>query len=418
MKVLYIGNGLTQYYNLVLSKLNNISEVDLVVVAPSQVSDSIGAGVYQTKDGINFKVIELAETRKLGFYNTFKGLPSILINERPDVVIVVETYLRAFMFDVSLVLAMKWIRAGLILKSIPFRYLLYQDAINCIKESDKDFASIPSLVNKILRKLRLIWLIRRGILFLDRLVLNRPNAHVNYVEAYKYWESYGVSNNKIFITRNSPDTDMLFLAKKKVEAEPTILPYNRYRLLHVGRLVEWKRVDMLLRSFAHIKKHFPDSELLIIGSGPEEEKLKAISNELKIGSSVLFLGAIYDQQQLAKYYLASSLYILAGMGGLSINEAMCFGLPILCSVCDGTEKYLVQDGVNGRFFCEGAEKDLVEKITWFFEHPEEMERMGACSEEIIRKDVNIHTVIHGYMDALKFAARHKLHEASIDKGRR
>jgi glycosyltransferase involved in cell wall biosynthesis len=406
MKVLYIGNGLTHYYNLVLSKLNSEPGVELVVVAPSRSSACIGHGVYQTRDGINFKVIELSETRRFHLYTTFIGLSRVLLQERPDVVIVIESYVRAFLFDAPVVASMKLIRAGLILKSIPFRHSTYQEAfINA--ESATGFASLPSFVNSILQKLCLLQLAKRLMLSVNQRALCLPDAHVNYVEAYEYWKSYGIPKEKIFITRNSPDTDRLFATRKEIEAEPRILPHNPYRLLHVGRLVEWKRVDMLLRAIFRIRERFPDLELLIIGNGPKEESLKKLADELQLGASVRFLGGIYDQRLLGQYYQASSLYVLAGMGGLSINEAMSFSLPILCSVCDGTEKVLVREGINGRYFLDGDEDDLVDKITWFFDRSEELKNMGLCSEVIIRRDVNIRTVINGYVDALRYVVQRK-----------
>ena len=405
MKVLYIGNGLTHYYNLVLSRLNSEPDVDLVVVVPNQRGANIGAGVYQTRDGINFKVVELKEVHKFRTYTTFKGLANVLRDERPDVVIVIETYLRAFVLDIAVAAAMKSIQAGLILKSIPFRYELYQDALRKIDEEPSDFASLPSLINSLIQKLGLYPWVKRRVLSMRRRLLNLPDAHVNYVEAIEYFSGYGVAREKIFVTRNSPDTELLFRARHEIETGPSVLPNNPYRLLHVGRLVQWKRVDMLLRAFALVKEQFPGAELLIIGTGPEEATLKDLANEFRISSSVSFLGGIYEPKILGQYYLASSLYVLAGMGGLSINEAMCFGLPILCSVCDGTEKVLVREGVNGRYFREDDHDDLVDKITWFFQNPEESMRMGFHSEEIIHKDVNIKTVVRGYIDALNFVSR-------------
>lgn len=407
MKVLFIGNGLTHYYNLVLSRLNSESGVELVVIAPAEAGVTIGDGVYQTRDGINFKVIELGEVRKFRFYTSFIGLARVLRQESPDVVILMEDYLHAFLLDVPVVMAMRSIRAGLILKTIPFRYSTYQESIRDVAGSTVGFASLPVILNSLFLKVGLIRLVKRCMLSIRKRALNLPDAHVNYVEAYGFWESYGVPREKIFITRNSPDTDMLFATRGKIEGAPRILPYNPHRLLHVGRLVEWKRVDMLLRAFARLKEHFPDSELLIIGSGPEEEKLKTMVSELQLAASVSFLGGVYDQQLLGQYLLSSTLYVLAGMGGLSINDAMCFGLPILCSVGDGTEKVLVREGVNGRYFRDGDEDDLFEKIAWFFDHPEQSREMGRKSEEIIRSEVNIHTVINGYMDALHYACKQK-----------
>jgi len=402
VRVLFVFNGLTHYYNLVLSRLNREPGVELAVVAPATKGSHIGEGVYQTRDGIDFPVVELEETRKLGLFSTFKGLAGVLRRERPDVVIVTGCYLRAFLFDGSLRRTMKKLHCKLILKSIPFRLLPYPDARRAIGKNAAGFSRLPSCVNRLLLQTGVARLIRHSLLTITRRAFCLPDAHVNYVEAHEIWASYGVDREKIFVTRNSPDTDLLFRARESLATVPPILPHNSYRLLHVGRLVAWKRVDMLVRAFARSRQRFPKAELLIIGTGPEEAALKKLVQELHLDAAVTFLGGVYDPRLLGQYYLASSLYVLAGMGGLSINEAMCFGRPILCSVCDGTEKVLVREGVNGRYFRDSNEDDLLEKIIWFFDHPEQSLEMGRRSVDIIRNEVNIHTVIKGYMEALHY----------------
>ncbi len=159
---------------------------------------------------------------------------------------------------------------------------------------------------------------------------------------------------------------------------------------------------MLIRSFLIVRQQFLDSELLIIGSGPEEGRLKKIANDLNLGHSVKFLGGVYGKTKLAQYLSESSLYVLPGMGGISINDAMCFGLPILCSVGDGTEVFLVREGVNEKYFKESDGHDLAKKIIWFFEHPNQSKAMKKKSIEIIKKEINIHTVIQSYKDTFKY----------------
>ncbi len=407
MKIVFLSNGLTHYYNFVLSKLNSQPEVELVVVVPVKVSAYIGEGVKQTRDGINFNVIELEEVTKL-LYSGFKGLAQALLDERPDIVIVSEAHLRAFLFDLPVIMAMKSIQAGLILKWIPFRLPMYPEALQKLKVESSNFNSLPATINSLLRRTGLARLARRLLLYINKRAYNLPDAHVNYVEAYDVLASYGIDREQIFITRNSPDTDILFKVKESLTGEPPILSPNPYRLLHVGRLVEWKRVDMLLHAFARVRERFPMAELLVIGTGPQETTLKKLAEELNTGASVIFTGGVYDPQQLGQYFMASSLYVLAGMGGLSINDAMCFGLPVLCSVGDGTEKVLVREGINGRYFQDGDEDDLCDKIIWFFEHEEQLPKMGDKSEEIIRNDVNIHTVINGYMGAFHYVHQKRL----------
>jgi glycosyltransferase involved in cell wall biosynthesis len=173
----------------------------------------------------------------------------------------------------------------------------------------------------------------------------------------------------------------------------------------VGRLVGWKRVDMLIRAVARLRAEFPDIELIVAGYGPEEEGLKILADEEGVRDRVRFLGGVYDPSHLGRYFLASSVYVLAGMGGLSINDAMCFGLPVICSVCDGTEKMLVREGYSGRYFKEGDQDDLTDKIAWMFRHPDERRKMGENATAVIRDEMNIHTVVKGYADAFAYVSR-------------
>jgi glycosyltransferase involved in cell wall biosynthesis len=403
VKVLYISNALTHYYNLVLSRLNSQKDVELIAVVPSGRSAHVGDGVYQTRAGINFPVIELEEAPFLRAYSTFTGLAEIIRREKPDAVIVGQSHLQPFLLDPLVRRAMKSVRAALLLKSIPFRVPFYDEVVRQASDPERSFGSLPSAVNHFLLATRAAVLLRRVIASIHRRALALPDAHVTYVEAADLWRSYGVEAERVFVTRNSPDTDLLLGVRDELLRRPSLLPANPHRLLHVGRLVEWKRVDMLLRAFSRVRRRFPDAELVIIGNGPQEQSLQQLAVGLGLGDSVIFTGGVYDPFELGSYYLASALYVLAGMGGLSINEAMCFARPILCSVCDGTERILVREGENGRYFRDGDEDDLVEKITWFFDNPERLAEFGRKSEEIIRSEVNIGTVIEGYLTALRFA---------------
>jgi glycosyltransferase involved in cell wall biosynthesis len=160
-------------------------------------------------------------------------------------------------------------------------------------------------------------------------LLRIPDAHVNYIDATDIFKTYGVTKSSIFLIRNSPDTDKLFQCKKELIAQGVSNKYNSLRVVHVGRLVEWKKTDCLIRAFSIVVKTHPDAKLIVVGDGPEKDKLEDLCHELKIESSVEFVGAIHDAFNLGRYLMSSSLYVLAGMGGLSINDAMVFGLPVV-----------------------------------------------------------------------------------------
>jgi glycosyltransferase involved in cell wall biosynthesis len=167
-------------------------------------------------------------------------------------------------------------------------------------------------------------------------------------------------------------------------------------------LVKWKRVDLLINVIAVLKNKFPRIELVVIGTGPEKTELENLAKSLKLENNIKFIGGVYKAKELGQYLSASSIYILAGMGGLSINDAMCFGKPVICSVCDGTEKKLVRNNYNGFIFKEGDLDDLASKIDYLFSNPEKITQMGLNSERIIKDEVNIHTVINGYVRAFEY----------------
>ena len=400
MKVLFTFGGLPHYYNAILNKLNNVDGLEIHVVVPETNFNTIGKGVYQTQEGIKFRLHSLPEYKTYYGKSFFRNFLKLVKNEKPEIIVTIWPYILGFIFYPYLFLLLKFYGIKLILKEIPFQVPKYNEA--------KKFYRNGKLVDENLKNqldgLSYIGYFKYDFLTLIRAVYYKIiDAEVVYIEdAYDILSSYGVRKEKIFLIYNSPDTDELIKIKYEIDMMPPILPDNKQRLIHVGRLVKWKKIDLLINSFAIIKNKYPQAELIIIGDGPEEYNLKQQAYKLLPDDSIKFVGGIYDPRLLGQYISTSSIYVLAGMGGLSINEAMCFGKPVICSVCDGTEKKLVRDNYNGKIFIEDNVNDLAEKIDFLFSNPELIDRMGKNSEKIITEEININTVIKGYLRAFNY----------------
>jgi glycosyltransferase involved in cell wall biosynthesis len=400
MKVLFTFGGLPHYYNYVLSKLSKVEGLEIIVLIPQTKSETIGKGVFQTTEGVDFKIIETKEY-KTWYGKTFLKNASKLIDEiNPDVIVIIWPYILNLLLNPLLFLKIKKKKIKLIYKDIPFGIPKFKDGLtfkaNILQEN-----SIEKI--KFSGKLNIFFLT-----FLRKIYLNIVDAHVNYIEeAYDILGSYGVPKNKIFITYNSPNTDILFDAANEAKKLKPILPENFYRIIHVGRLVKWKKVDLLINAVSNLKKKYNSIELIVIGSGPEENNLKELAKRLNIEKSVNFIGPVYDTVTLASYFISSSVYVLAGLGGLSINEAMAFGKPVICSVCDGTERKLVRDNFNGKYFIENDLDDLAKKIDLLLRDKENLDRMGENSFSIIKNEVNINTVINGYIKSFNYVTNNK-----------
>jgi glycosyltransferase involved in cell wall biosynthesis len=401
MKVIFLFGGLPHYYNAILNRLHALENLEIQVVIPQEKGKVLKAGVYETEKGIDFNIHRLPEKITLGGWGKayFAGLKTLIDQEKPQILVLSYPYMLGYIFDFPLRHLCRKLNIKIILKEIPYQVPLYQEAVSWYFSGrfiTEDLQPPPknNFLNRF--KFRLLAEVRKYY-------FNLADAHVNYIEeAYAILGSYGVGREKIFITYNSPDTDEIFRIREQIETLPPVLPPHPHRLIHVGRLVKWKKVHLLLQSLAELKTDFPDIELLVVGEGPEKQNLHEQAEALGIKSHLHFAGAIHDMATLGRYLLASTIYVLAGVGGLSINDAMCFGKPVICSEADGTEKILVQTGQNGFFFENDNPADLSLKIRTLLADPDLIKKMGEQSEKTIREKINVHTVVRGYVAAFNF----------------
>lgn len=392
--------GLPHYFTLVLNKLVAEYGVEVALIKPAQRSTSIGSGVHEDTAGRRFRLYELDEYKTWYGKPFFKNLQETLEAEKPDVLIVNWPYILHFAMSPSFWNWFQQTGIKLINRDIPFniptwgKVKEYYFGGNNLNE---DFS-----LNQKKGTAGYLWFL--GVTVARRIYLRRAAAHIYYTdEARSIIGSYGIPQEKIFITSNSPDTDELLAAYDQVREEPPILPPNPHRLIHVGRLVKWKRVDLIIEAVKRLQTKYPAIELVVVGYGPEEEKWKALAVESGVADRVKFVGGVYDSLSLGRYLSASAIYVLAGMGGLSINDAMCFARPVICSVADGTEKRLVREDYNGLYFENGSADSLTEKIDYLLADPNRVQTFGERSLQIIRNEVNIHNVLQEYVRAFNYA---------------
>lgn len=119
-----------------------------------------------------------------------------------------------------------------------------------------------------------------------------------------------------------------------------------YKIISAGRLVPWKGFEVLIEAVSELRSEIPEIKLIIIGSGPEESYLKAISYKLK--SDVKFTGSI-SKDKLVERIENSNIFVLnTAYEGFShqIVEAMSLGAPVITTNVGGNPE-IIKDGENG-----------------------------------------------------------------------
>jgi glycosyltransferase involved in cell wall biosynthesis len=149
------------------------------------------------------------------------------------------------------------------------------------------------------------------------------------------------------------------------------------RVAYLGRLVSYKRVDLLLRAMAKLGDRFPEAELLVIGRGPARAQLEELSRELGLGERTRFTGFVSDQERdtlLAGCRVCVCASPKEGWG-LTVIESNSAGIPVVAADAPGLRDS-VRHGRTG-FLVESGDVDaFAERIGELLEDDELAVRMS------------------------------------------
>ncbi len=136
--------------------------------------------------------------------------------------------------------------------------------------------------------------------------------------------------------------------------------YPRYEkiVLSIGRLQPEKNYNMLIRAFAKLRRSHHDAMLLIVGSGPERDRLLSIARSLEIHEAVAILPWARD---VASYYKTCDIYVQPSLyegWGMAVIEAMASGAPVVMTDV-GCAGEIVRTEETGLVVKPGSEQELV-----------------------------------------------------------
>ena len=207
------------------------------------------------------------------------------------------------------------------------------------------------------------------------------------------YANLGFPQEKIFVAHNSVSP----APSLPLPSRPSIFDI-RPSILFVGRLQARKRVDLLLRACSQLESK---PHLIIIGDGPERASLESLAKV--IYPSAEFIGARHGTQ-LKAYFTKADLFVLPGTGGLAIQEAMSYGLPVIVAQGDGTQDDLVRKE-NGWQVPPDDFDALLLTISDALSDVARLRKMGEESYRIVAEEINIEKMVEVFVMALNKLAR-------------
>jgi len=172
------------------------------------------------------------------------------------------------------------------------------------------------------------------------------------------------------------------------ERDPSIrqrfkLPDDKQLILHINRLSEEKRVNVLIDAVAKMRSN---AHVALVSTGPAEAELRAQVAQLGVEDRVSFLGYVREADLLA-LRRSSDIFVIpseADLQSLATMEAMACGLPVVAANAYALPE-LVHHEKNGFLFKRGDSDDMAYYMDGLLEDAELRARMGAESLKIIAK---------------------------------
>ncbi|WP_409415530.1 glycosyltransferase family 4 protein [Flavobacterium sp. PS2] len=190
--------------------------------------------------------------------------------------------------------------------------------------------------------------------FLDKIVVLSEKANQSF---YKYSKVVVIPNAVSFKTEKVSQ-----LIEKQI--------------LMVGRLSTEKGLERLVLISTHLKQKFPDWKIIIVGDGPERNRVEKLIKEADLIDFVILKGASTD---VKSYYLNSSIYIMTSYFEafpMVLLEAQSFGLPVVVFDCPEGPNQII-DNNNGFLVENGDIIEFSEKVAILIK------------DEILRKEFSI-----------------------------
>ncbi|MGH8501853.1 MAG: glycosyltransferase [Gammaproteobacteria bacterium] len=174
-------------------------------------------------------------------------------------------------------------------------------------------------------------------------------------------------------------TDLRNLFRPSPEGAP-----RGKRLLFVGRLVPKKGLDYLIEALALVRAHHPQATLDVVGSGPEEPRLRARAASLGLWHAIRFHGAV-SHAALPQFYRGAAITVVPSVidkdgdregFGLVAVEALGCGCAVIASDLPAIGD-TIRDGVTGLLARAADAAHLAERIASLLEQPALRAKLAA-----------------------------------------
>ncbi len=227
---------------------------------------------------------------------------------------------------------------------------------------------------------------------LETFVLRRADAIVTICDGLRDdVVSRGVEQDRVTVVGNAVDRTLLE-ESAQFEPVPEILRSLRHRRVigFFGSFYSYEGLDLLVDAMSQLKRSHPELALLLLGSGPEDARLRGQVERLGLAADVTFLGRV-PHEEIAAYYRHIDVFVFPRrrmrltevVTPLKPLEAMAAGALVIASDVGGHTE-LIEDGATGVLFGADDRSALVEALQGVLDHPGAYTAMREAGRRDVR----------------------------------
>ena len=164
-------------------------------------------------------------------------------------------------------------------------------------------------------------------------------------------------------------------------------------------------MHLFLKQFPKILKSFPKLKWYIIGDGDQKVELETQVSKLNLKDSVFFLGKIYDENELAPWFLSAKVLIHPAAIGLSILHSFGYGLPILThnqARYHGPEFCALENNVNSITYQKDNYEDCVIKLLDLLNGENNLKLLGLNARKIVNEKYNVDIMSKRFIEIVNY----------------
>lgn len=209
-----------------------------------------------------------------------------------------------------------------------------------------------------------------------------------------YWKGKLVKLNcdekKIIVHRMGINLEKFKYSERKIQ------PGEPIKILTVGRLVEKKGHEYLIKAIAKVITNHTNITYTSAGDGPLRNKLESLVSEMGIKNYVKILGAV-EQDEILKLYQQAHIFVLPSVTASNgdqegipvvLMEAQAVGLPIISTYHSGIPE-VIMDSKSGFLVPEKDVNALADKLEYLIKHPELWLELGRCGKDFVKEKYDI-----------------------------